>query len=346
MSVINKMLRDLDHRQATSPASATLASLQRPSGVAAATPAPVPTQGRWRAGALAVLVAVLLAAGWWWQGRQTLPPALTPVTVPAPAVVPAPQAVTPQVSPIPMPAASAPAGDLPAPVAEIPTVPVAPPTGPLPMSLRLDKSLRSHPLRGEDAKALGSEPRAVPAAVPQASEGALLAQRQLQASKDAIVHAQGLWSAGSRDAAMELLQDIVAAAERAAVPAATPASHQLLLAPVRELTRMQLAQAQPQAAWDLLTRLEPLLGNQPDLWAVRANAAQRLGRHQDSVHAYMAALQSRPNEQRWLLGAAVSLAALGQTKSAADMADKARAVGVVGKEVLLYLRQMGVPVKD
>jgi hypothetical protein len=40
------------------------------------------------------------------------------------------------------------------------------------------------------------------------------------------------------------------------------------------------------------------------------------------------------------------LAALGQTSSAADMADKARAVGVVSPDVLAYLRQMGVPLKD
>ena len=96
----------------------------------------------------------------------------------------------------------------------------------------------------------------------------------------------------------------------------------------------------------MLTRLEPQLGSAPDLWAIRASAAQRLGRHQDSVHAYMTALQSRPNEQRWMLGAAVSLAALGQTGSAAEMADKARAVGVVSPDVLAYLRQMGVPLKD
>jgi tetratricopeptide (TPR) repeat protein len=115
---------------------------------------------------------------------------------------------------------------------------------------------------------------------------------------------------------------------------------------VRELTRMQLMESRPAPVLELLTRLEPVLGNQADLWAVRANAAQRLGRHQDSVHAYMTALQSRPNEQRWLLGAAVSLAALGQTASAADMATKARAVGVVSKDVLAYLRQMGVLVKD
>lgn len=160
-----------------------------------------------------------------------------------------------------------------------------------------------------------------------------------------MAHAQSLWNSGSRDTAIELMEEVVATAERALGDDASAANTALLVLPVRELTRMQLAQSRPQAVWALLTRLEPLLGNQADLWAVRAHAAQRLGHHQDSVHAYLAALQSRPNESRWLLGAAVSLAALGQTANAADMAEKARANGVVSKEVLAYLRQMGVPVK-
>jgi tetratricopeptide (TPR) repeat protein len=114
----------------------------------------------------------------------------------------------------------------------------------------------------------------------------------------------------------------------------------------REYARMLMAESRPAPVWELLTRLEPVLLDQADLWAVRGNAAQRLGRHQDSVHAYLTALQSRPAEQRWLLGAAVSLAALGQTASATEMADKARSVGVVSKDVQTYLRQMGVVVKD
>jgi hypothetical protein len=60
----------------------------------------------------------------------------------------------------------------------------------------------------------------------------------------------------------------------------------------------------------------------------------------------MTALQSRPTEQRWLLGAAVSLAALGQIASSAEMAEKARAAGPISKDVQAYLRQMGVPLKD
>jgi len=158
-----------------------------------------------------------------------------------------------------------------------------------------------------------------------------------------MAQVQNLWNSGSHDAAMDLMQQSIAAAERSA----KAGGGGTVLAPlVREMARMQLAEGRFGAVWEMLTRLEPLLGNQPDLWAIRANAAQRLGRHQDSVHAYMMALQSRPDEQRWLLGTAVSLAALGQTSSAAEMAEKARAVGPVSKDIQTYLRQAGVPLKE
>jgi len=161
-----------------------------------------------------------------------------------------------------------------------------------------------------------------------------------------MAQAQTLWNSGSRDAAIDLMQQSIAAAERSAKAGVSPGGSAVLVTLVREMTRMQLAEARFGAVWEMLTRLDPLLGNQPDLWAIRANAAQRLGRHQDSVHAYMMALQSRPNEQRWLLGSAVSLAALGQTSAAAEMAEKARAVGPVSRDVLAYLRQTGVPLKE
>ena len=105
---------------------------------------------------------------------------------------------------------------------------------------------------------------------------------------------------------------------------------------------MLVANGRPAAAIDLLSRLEPTLGREADIWALRGNAAQRLGRHQDSVNAYAMALQLRPNEQRWMLASAVSLAAMGQTANATEMATKASALGPVSKEVQAYLRQAGV----
>lgn len=362
MSVINKMLRDLDHRQAPARGASSAKSAQGPrQGTVSISPGMDSAQAKnpsrssrrlWLVGLCAVL-ALAGAAGWLWQAGYLDAPrvqvvAAPPVPLPAPVVVQAPAV---------------------APVASAPSDPVMEPLpGPLSaasMALRMDSDLDLRqvmetepapvsvkakvvvPARVVPKPALVASPAPVSAAVPAPpSDATQVAQRQQQAVKDAIAHAQSLWNAGSRDAAIELMQEVVTSSERTASSAATPGSAQLLVLPVRELTRMLLAESRPGPVLELLTRLEPLLGKQADLWAVRANAAQRLGRHQDSVHAYMTALQLRPGEQRWLLGAAVSLAALGQTASAADMAEKARAVGVVSKEVLAYLRQMGVQIKD
>lgn len=378
MSVINKMLRDLDQRQAAgaavppdpAPAGPDLrrgtASLgaplePRPRGFRA----PRPGAARLRNGlwGLAVIAAAL---GWWWRDSPPAHPPAQAVAETKPSAAPAPASAS---ASAPQAVAAAPMV-VPSPpllatqrLAVPDSVPVVRP-GAAPsaqnapvgaVALRMDSQLRlRQPARpeptppGEASKSAAlaerpSAPLAPPAAVlPALPDAAQLAQRQQQASKEAMAQALSLWNTGSRDAAIDMLEEVVASAERSVAGGANAA---LLVLPVRELTRMQLAQSRPQAVWTLLHRLEPLLGNQADLWAVRAHAAQRLGHHQDSVHAYLAALQSRPNESRWLLGAAVSLAALGQTAGAADMAEKARANGVVSKEVLAYLRQMGVSLK-
>jgi tetratricopeptide (TPR) repeat protein len=172
------------------------------------------------------------------------------------------------------------------------------------------------------------------------------AKAQQQAIREALAQAQTQWNSGAHEPAIDLLQQALGAAERAVIATPGAATQANLSGIVRELSRMQLAQGRAAAVWDLTLRLEPLLRSDPDVWAIRANAAQRLGRHQDSVHAYMTALQTRPMEQRWLLGAAVSLAALGQAGSATEMTDKARAVGPISKDVTTYLRQMGVVVRE
>lgn len=391
MSVINKMLRDLDHRQP--PNASTSRAEPEPrvrDGTVSVSPAALFAQGggtvrsyRWY---WAFLVALVLAGiAWFWQaGYVELYSAKVegaPLPIPT-APVPVPQSAPSVVQPAAAPAPAETAAPQDAPVAQAPTPEfVEPLPAPSPrtatsnMVLRMDSTLSLRRLLETElapistkAKKLDAEkpvaqkpavekpaskagivassppaPAAAPMPQPDAAQ---VTQRQQQAGKDAIAHAQGLWNAGSRDAAIDLMQEVLASVERAATAAPTPGNVQLMGQMVRELTRMQLVESRPAPVLELLIRLEPVLGNQADLWAVRANAAQRLGRHQDSVHAYMTALQSRPNEQRWLLGAAVSLAALGQTVSAADMATKARAVGVVSKDVLAYLRQMGVPVKD
>lgn len=114
---------------------------------------------------------------------------------------------------------------------------------------------------------------------------------------------------------------------------------------LRDAVRQQLARGDYTGIWNTLGHLEESPKNS-DLWAIRANAAQRLGRHQECVHAYLVALEANPNEPRWLLGAAVSLAALGKTTQASEMAERARGLAPINKDVLNYLRQSGVSLND
>ena len=377
MSVINKVLRDLDKRQGTPQARATSEDLGARIGTSSVDALELPQRSRpaapirWGVVAGSSLLVAALGAGWvLWQnealdgllsGRLLVAPAATPVPPSTPAAAPT-VAVAPaeQVPVLPAePTASAPElpaielapasrfestlalpKDLqPAEPAKVPANPVKAPVAPV-----VTRSVASPPA---PAQAVAPAPVAVskPAAA-SAPTPTELAQHQQQAGRDALAHAQSLWNAGSRESAIELLQQAVASTERAATIAPGSATTQTLVLLVRELGRMQLSDGRPGAVWETLTRLEPLLRNEPEMWALRANAAQRLGRHQDSVYAYMTALQSRPAEQRWLLGAAVSLAALGQIASSAEMAEKARAAGPISKEVQAYLRQMGVPLKD
>ncbi|MBC7704982.1 MAG: hypothetical protein H7274_13695 [Rhodoferax sp.] len=407
MSVINKMLRDLDHRQGANatdtPDGVTPAASALRHGTTSVamdhrvgSRAPIHSARLWWGMACLAGVAAALGGWFWWS---TTPSVMPLEAATAPAMARPLQTVSPPAS-VPVAASVLVATAAPSPDAGGETVdaPSAPPANlrVTAMTLRMEPSLSAR--RALDALLSTPAPVAVrtPAAPPPqtsvsspataasvaAPQPALAAappltsaadrpkarapaanaaapttlatdnsapaiQRQQQAGGDAMAQAQNLWNSGSHDAAIDLMQQSIAAAERSVKAGTAAGGATVVLVPlVREMARMQLAEARFGAVWEMLTRLEPLLGNQADLWAIRANAAQRLGRHPDSVHAYMMALQSRPDEQRWLLGTAVSLAALGQTTSAAEMAEKARAVGPVSKDILAYLRQTGVPLRE
>ena len=168
---------------------------------------------------------------------------------------------------------------------------------------------------------------------------------KLATAQEAVAQARSLWNTGSREAALEAMRQAVAVAERAQTSTPDPAALPAFQTLVRELARMELALGQVSQLLDQLVRFEPLLADQADLWAVRGNAAQRLGQHQESVHAYGMALKLRPGEPRWMLASAVSLALQGQLAAAAEQAEKARAAGPVSPEVLTYLRQLGVSLR-
>ena len=176
------------------------------------------------------------------------------------------------------------------------------------------------------------------------SASSALSLRQT-AVQETLVQAQSLWASGSRSAALDLMREAVAVSERAQSGLAPEVAASVLAPLVRELARMELAEGRVSAVLEMLTRLESPLSNQADLWAVRGNVAQRLTRHAESVRAYQMALKLRPGEPRWMLGAAVSLAAQGQLTESAELAESARAIGAVSPEILAYLRQVGVALR-
>lgn len=382
MSVVNKMLRDLDRRHAAE----VVSPLAGTRGVASVSLDPEP-QGRvqrW----LPLLLATVLgfaaaAAGLVYFGHGALPGMAGPEAKP-PVAVAALVPVVPAVPPVPPLAVQAPVA-VPAPATSAPVAvesvvasPKLPDLGgapktvaitPDPAGAKTDISSQKTPVivAAGSTAATAAKPSVpampAPAAAPapvQAPAASLLAPKpalspvpaapagatppptgRLPAALETLAQAQNLWNGGSRDAAIELLRDAVAVAERAPALGGGPA--QVLVPLVRELARMELVEGRVAQVFDLLSRLEPVLTPYADLWAVRGNAAQRLGRHAESASAYLMALKIRPNEPRWMLGAAVSLAVQGQTAAAAEWAEKARANGALPPELFAYLRQLGVP---
>jgi tetratricopeptide (TPR) repeat protein len=159
-----------------------------------------------------------------------------------------------------------------------------------------------------------------------------------------VAQAQALWNEGSRGAAALLLKGALEQVDPSSGADLLDTASVATLA--REYARVTLASGQAGETLAALERLEPRLAGVADIWAIRANAAQRLGRHPAAVAAYRQALALRPEEPRWALGTAVSLAAMGQAGPAAEYAEKARIAKALPLDVANYLRQLGVTVKS
>lgn len=380
MSVINKMLRDLDQRQVDQPGStkaalpgdrATLGTLpvkalqQRP-----------PRSKRLGVAWAAALLVVTLAGGLWYLKsvqRSAAPPvqiaavhvapsSLTrqedarPAIVPADGLLikaPAPAVSASAVVPVdqktlvlkaPEPVLTAP--KVMAKAVEVKPVPVpklAPrlmPRAETPVAVVLPDTATGT-LRME------SSLKRLPAAKKMLPQSAVTARTAVAhpAALDALAQAQSLWNAGSHTAAIELLTQAVNRVQ-VSTPSGVPVAGQSALPSlVRELARMQLAEGQVGQTLALLKRLEPQLTQIADVWAMRGNAAQRLGQHAEAAQSYQSALALRPDEARWMLGAAVSMAAQGQTDAAGKLTETARSMGALRPEVANYLRQLGVVIR-
>ncbi len=379
MSVINKMLRDLDSRQTSASAANAAQHLSRDliRGTSVLSPRPVDarTKSMWMMPLIGGLILVSVVAGGvlWWQTRNIVP-VTTPMAKPVPAVAVIPQAPPAEIDKLAVqqapatqamaPSAAAASDAAPVAVAQPDKAPAtqAPPSvsssGSQPVIVAVPVAKPAAPSAQVEAKVVKTEvtpappkvtppdrPAAaiaakVPLPVPVASSASVL-QRQ-SAAMDALTQAQGLWNAGARDAAVDVLREAISLVQQQGSGGSNPS----LIPLAREQSRMLMADNHVSQTLDLLTRLEPALSGQADLWAMRGNAAQRLARHAEAASAYLTALKLRPGEPRWMLGAAISQAILGNMAEANELAEQARLKGSLSPELRTYLRQLGVLIRD
>lgn len=376
MSVVNQMLRDLDARGRTPAESSPDRVLQlgtRSVREAHGRPQDIGNRMALRTGMLA-LGAILVGVAWY-RGYLILPGLGTQIPATAQEATPPAEASTSSNAPDPMPAArenarppaavaTVAAGDLPVSLrldAQLahtpePVVTIQPPKTQSPQPVVVTKAQHqgtlAKPELASQVSPLPSTQASLPAlattgvaptAATAMADATQLTQRRTAAARDALAQAQALWHAGNLSAATDLLREALQVALR--TTAASIALDSTQAAMLRELVRMQMGAGHVAEAHALLVEYEARCSGQAELWALRANAAQRLGQHQDSVQSYMQALQTRPTEQRWLLGMAVSLATMGQTEAANGVTERARAQGAIAREIADYLRQLGVTVR-
>lgn len=314
MSLINKMLQDLDARGSQSGAS--LQAEIKP--VMAAEPR-LPL--RQIAIGATVLVLAMATGAWWWI-KKTPTVAPRPLAMIAPAV-PAPVAVAPA-NPVARAPFAAPAppepkrAALPPPAAE---PAVAPPPAAAPARADRPKKVAGKPVAVREAA-----PAAVAAPAPPGAAGrnmndeqraerqyreaiALLDEGRVSAGMEALGQTLKLnprhdgarqslvnllIEGGRKDEAMQQLEQGL---ER------DPGQAQMAML----LARLQIERGQ--SGVPTLMRSLPSVAGNADYHAFLAGALQREGRQREAVEQYALALRSNPEQAVWLMGMGISLQA-------------------------------------
>jgi MSHA biogenesis protein MshN len=359
MSLINKMLQDLDRRQAL--AGATDASV-----VQVTTSAAVRRGGRewlWRI----VAVLLTLGVGWViWVGYQLLPKPLVTNLALRPAV----EAETrPQpVPPAPPPPATIVTALPPAPTAVVDPTPSVPadarPVPPADM-LRLAREIET-PLRERAAakrEPLKQEPPKVPklaAALPALPKGTVDKRNRVYSAAEtadaqfrraAVLLNQGRLSEAEDHLAGALRADPSHAAARQTYVAMLLEQHRveaarrllqeaLAINPAQPafavaLARIYTEQRDYRNALEVLDKAGPAARN-AEFQAMRGAVLQRLGKHAEAVEAYQNAIRIAPQPGTTWVGLAISLETLGRRPEAAQAYRRALDAGSLAAEARDY----------
>ena len=353
MSVINKMLQDLDRRQAL--AGVGDAQIVRPS--------PTKVAGRewfWRI--LAALLACLL--GWMgWVAVQLLPgkalvtdaayqaaaaaknqPAPKPAP-PTPAAAPVAAASVPAAAPAPPPAAAPAAAESPRPASDALRLAVQIET---PMKATEPEPVKAEAAKPKPAPVIKPKPATVDKRerTPSATDAAeahfrraalLLSHGRVSEAEDQLIAALNadaahqaarqtyvalLLEQSRTDAARRVLQDALAL---------NPAQATFALA----LARIHAEQRDYYAALEVMDRAGSIARN-ADFQALRGAVLQRLARHGEAVEAYQNAIRGGTQPATTWVGLGISLEATGRKADAAQAYRRALAAGPIAPEAREY----------
>jgi predicted negative regulator of RcsB-dependent stress response len=337
VSLINKMLRDIDRRTADSaPESAAMAQAQRPvDDPASRRPVFLAVAGI----ALAIALGAAVWAAWrlkpsklmsevaFQQAAEAQKPKSQPAPVPAPrpaAPAPAPTTEAPSAAPAPLPAQTK----------NVPTA-HSPPAPEPPARPRASFAANASAQRGEAAdpakRASQQADKKFAQAVALLNKGRVSeAEEELTASLEADPNQAAarqayialLLEQGRTDAARRLLKD---ALKR------DPAQPMFALA----LARIDAQQRNFASALEVMDQAGAA-ASAPDFQALRGAVYQRMGRNAEAVQAYQNAVANGGQPAQTWIGLAISLEALGRREEAAQAYRRGMAGGELPREVRDY----------
>ena len=355
MSLINKMLQDLDRRQALG------------SGAEAGVVRPVAGKAHHREWFWRVVTLLLTVGVGWvlWTAYQMLPrPLVTDLAFrafdeararPKPpekiAIVPtpAPVAPAPVALPTPAPVAEAPAAKAPPPAAEslklaqeIET-PVREPARPAPAAAAKPRPASAAPPVEAPARRSSVDKRPVPRSASETAE-AHFRRAALFLNHGRVSEAEGQLGAAlkadpghaaARQAYIALLleQQRVDSARRLLEEALAIEASQPAFAVA--LARIHAGQKDYRAALQVLDRAGPGTPS-PDFQAMRGAVLQRLGRDVEAIDAFQAAIRGATQPGTTWIGLAISLESVGRKAEAANAYRKALTDGPLAPEAREY----------
>jgi len=341
MSLINKMLQDLDARSKDGHGQGADTG-----GIRSV---PERERGLPRAavfGGAAGLTAIAIALGWLYLKRPDVPPVLVnvaqvPVPVLAPVAVPV---AAPAPAPVPEPVAA------PEPVAE------AAPAAAAPMARELKAS---EPRRVAPKPLAVAATRPVPAVVEKIIEGKQITPQQsidntwrraladLQDGRvdEAIVGLQRTLQRDPRhQGARETLVRLLLEAQRPD-DAMRQLQQSLALDPKQPAQAMMLARLQLDkagggaAALDTLKRSLPFAGEHLDYRAFLAGVLQREQRYHEAAEQYQLALQVAPDNSVWWMGLGIALQADNQAAQARTAFERAKGLQTLSPQLQAFVER-------